>query len=186
MVHTEPFLRLRYFGIPKDHDRFTITPFLLVPDDPGQAGVECSHTDNPLVDPQEGIVPVTLSSEPHLVRPLPPSSTSSRESSLYLVRPSMDPINIEKQYEPEEPRFLDFPHLPDDATNNGKPTLNRYSSTITKNHEFPGAQVCGHISILVESTKAMLYAAGVPSKEAMKSSPHVGIASVWWEGNPCK
>jgi dihydroxy-acid dehydratase len=32
----------------------------------------------------------------------------------------------------------------------------------------------------------MLYAAGVPSREAMKKQPHVGIASVWWEGNPCK
>lgn len=32
----------------------------------------------------------------------------------------------------------------------------------------------------------MLYAAGVPSKDAMKNSPQVGIASVWWEGNPCK
>jgi dihydroxy-acid dehydratase len=31
----------------------------------------------------------------------------------------------------------------------------------------------------------MLYAAGVPDKEAMAKSPHVGIASVWWEGNPC-
>jgi hypothetical protein len=32
----------------------------------------------------------------------------------------------------------------------------------------------------------MLYAAGVPDEETMKNSPHVGIASVWWEGNPCK
>lgn len=31
----------------------------------------------------------------------------------------------------------------------------------------------------------MLYAAGVPNKQAMKTAPHVGIASVWWEGNPC-
>lgn len=31
----------------------------------------------------------------------------------------------------------------------------------------------------------MLYAAGVPDRDAMKKSPHVGIASVWWEGNPC-
>lgn len=31
----------------------------------------------------------------------------------------------------------------------------------------------------------MLFAAGVPDKEAMAKSPHVGIASVWWEGNPC-
>ena len=32
----------------------------------------------------------------------------------------------------------------------------------------------------------MLYAAGVPDHNAMKNSPHVGVASVWWEGNPCK
>lgn len=31
----------------------------------------------------------------------------------------------------------------------------------------------------------MLFAAGVPDKDAMAKSPHVGIASVWWEGNPC-
>lgn len=62
VVYTEHFLRLRYFGIPKNHDIFTITPFLVVPDDPGQAeGVECSHTDNPLVDLQEGIVQLLLS-----------------------------------------------------------------------------------------------------------------------------
>lgn len=54
----------------------------------------------------------------------------------------------------------------------GKLALNRFSSTLTNGHDFPGAQ-------------AMLYAAGVPNKEAMKTSPQVGIASVWWEGNPC-
>ncbi|RMZ87606.1 hypothetical protein DV736_g5166, partial [Chaetothyriales sp. CBS 134916] len=31
----------------------------------------------------------------------------------------------------------------------------------------------------------MLFAAGVPDRHAMQTSPHVGIASVWWEGNPC-
>lgn len=31
----------------------------------------------------------------------------------------------------------------------------------------------------------MLYAAGVPDHDSMKNKPHVGIASVWWEGNPC-
>ena len=31
----------------------------------------------------------------------------------------------------------------------------------------------------------MLYAAGVPDEETMSTAPHVGIASVWWEGNPC-
>ena len=54
----------------------------------------------------------------------------------------MDFENIEKENEPEEPRFLSFPHLPDNATaSDGKARLNKYSSTITKDHDFPGAQV---------------------------------------------
>ena len=53
----------------------------------------------------------------------------------------MDPSNQEKQQEDEEPRFLDFPHLPNGLIQDGKPRLNRYSSTITKDHDFPGAQV---------------------------------------------
>ncbi|KAF6233212.1 hypothetical protein HO173_008501 [Letharia columbiana] len=84
----------------------------------------------------------------------------------------MDPSNQEKQRVVEEPRFLDFPHLPNGVIRDGKLRLNRYSSTITKDHDFPGAQ-------------AMLYAAGVPDRESMKNSPHVGVAAVWWEGNPC-
>lgn len=32
----------------------------------------------------------------------------------------------------------------------------------------------------------MLYAAGVPNEKMMKESPQIGLASVWWEGNPCK
>lgn len=31
----------------------------------------------------------------------------------------------------------------------------------------------------------MLYAAGIPDERTMKTAPQVGIASVWWEGNPC-
>lgn len=31
----------------------------------------------------------------------------------------------------------------------------------------------------------MLFAAGVPDQHAMKTYPQVGVASVWWEGNPC-
>ena len=31
----------------------------------------------------------------------------------------------------------------------------------------------------------MLYAAGIPDGNAMSKSPHVGIASVWFQGNPC-
>jgi len=64
----------------------------------------------------------------------------------------MDHRNLEKQDEPEEPRFLDFPHLPDDATRDGKPVLNKYSQTITKDHDFPGARkllfvctICGSL-----------------------------------------
>ncbi|KAF2841058.1 dihydroxy-acid dehydratase-like protein [Patellaria atrata CBS 101060] len=84
----------------------------------------------------------------------------------------MDPSNIQKSREPEEPRFLDFPCLPTDTIRDGKLALNRWSSTLTRAHDFPGAQ-------------AMLYAAGVPDREMMETAPHVGVASVWWEGNPC-
>jgi hypothetical protein len=87
---------------------------------------------------------------------------------------AMDPANLKAQFQPEEPRLLSFPHLPDDAKyEDGTPILNKYSSTLTKGHDFPGAQ-------------AMLYAAGVPNEKMMKTAPQVGIASVWWEGNPCK
>lgn len=58
------------------------------------------------------------------------------------------------------------------ATRDGNLVLNRHSTFITREHDFPPA-------------KAMLYAAGVPDEEAMQKSPHVGIASAWWEGNPC-
>ncbi|KAL8645049.1 MAG: hypothetical protein Q9226_007476, partial [Calogaya cf. arnoldii] len=64
----------------------------------------------------------------------------------------MDPSNPPKEDQPEEPRYLDFPHLPNDAAHDGKPLLNKYSTTITRDHAFPGAQ-------------AMLYAAGVPDQE---------------------
>jgi dihydroxy-acid dehydratase len=53
----------------------------------------------------------------------------------------MDPRNYEKQNEPEEPRYLDFPHLPEGSMRDGKLVLNRYSSTLTNDHDFPGAQV---------------------------------------------
>ncbi|KAG8624065.1 hypothetical protein KVT40_009041 [Elsinoe batatas] len=85
----------------------------------------------------------------------------------------MDPENLQKQREPEQPRFLSFKHKPfGEKRPNGEQVLNRYSSTLTQGHDFPAAQ-------------AMLYAAGVPDEKTMKNSPHVGIASVWWEGNPC-
>lgn len=86
----------------------------------------------------------------------------------------MDPSNLHKQREPEEPRYLSFPHLPDDAKNSdGSAILNKYSQTITRGHDFPGAQ-------------AMLYAAGVPDEKTMKTAPHVGVSTIFWEGNPCK
>lgn len=82
------------------------------------------------------------------------------------IEAGMDDSNIAKMSEPEVPRFLDFPH--------SKPgsKLNRYSSTLTRAHDFPAAQ-------------AMLYAAGVENEDQLKNWPQVGIASVWWEGNPC-
>ncbi|KAI0887653.1 dihydroxy-acid dehydratase [Annulohypoxylon maeteangense] len=63
-----------------------------------------------------------------------------------------------------DPQYIQFKCLPP-----GGP-LNRWSHTITREHDYPGAQ-------------AMLYGAGVPNEEMMKNAPHVGIATVWWEGN---
>ena len=55
----------------------------------------------------------------------------------------MDDSNLQKQNEPEEPRYLDFLHAPDGAkTEDGKPLLNKYSTIYTKGHDNPGAQVC--------------------------------------------
>uniref|UniRef100_A0A8H7NH83 dihydroxy-acid dehydratase n=1 Tax=Bionectria ochroleuca TaxID=29856 RepID=A0A8H7NH83_BIOOC len=71
-----------------------------------------------------------------------------------------------------EARYVNFPHMDSTATRDGNLVLNRHSTFITREHDFPPA-------------KAMLYAAGVPDEEAMQKSPHVGIASAWWEGNPC-
>jgi len=92
--------------------------------------------------------------------------------------------------------FLEFRSIPYGTKRDGELVLNRHSSILTNGYEFPGAQ-------------AMLYAAGIKSQEDMRKKPHVGmsssnppiqswrsnykrfalslgVASVWWEGNPCK
>ncbi|KAF8455831.1 dihydroxy-acid/6-phosphogluconate dehydratase [Terfezia claveryi] len=75
--------------------------------------------------------------------------------------------------EKEKSRFLEFRHHPHGTKNaDGSLMLNRFSSILTNGYEFPGAQ-------------AMLYAAGIKNQEDMRSKPQVGVASVWWEGNPC-
>lgn len=51
-----------------------------------------------------------------------------------------------------------------------KPVLNKFSSRITQ----PRSQ---------GASQAMLYATGLTEADMQK--PQVGIASVWWEGNPC-
>ena len=53
----------------------------------------------------------------------------------------MEPRNLQKQWEPEEPRYIEFPHLPAGASRDGKPALNKFSSTLTKDHDYPAAQV---------------------------------------------
>lgn len=80
----------------------------------------------------------------------------------------MEPSRLEKQLgrTVEDPRFLNFKHS---QAGSG---LNKFSSTLTREHDFPAAQ-------------AMLYASGVPDEHTLKTFPQVGVASVWWEGNPC-
>ncbi|ETS75806.1 dihydroxy-acid dehydratase [Pestalotiopsis fici W106-1] len=65
-----------------------------------------------------------------------------------------------------DPQYIQFKCLPPGGA------LNRWSHTITREHDFPGAQ-------------AMLYGAGVPNEQMMKNAPQVGVATIWWEGNPC-
>ncbi|KAM5354005.1 hypothetical protein ACJ41O_000655 [Fusarium nematophilum] len=62
--------------------------------------------------------------------------------------------------------YIPFPCLPPGGA------LNRWSAKITREHDYPGAQ-------------AMLYGAGVTDKDKMKNAPQVGVATVWWQGNPC-
>jgi dihydroxy-acid dehydratase len=59
---------------------------------------------------------------------------------------------------------------PTSSTSSSKPTLNKYSQIITQNDAHSGAQ-------------SMLYATGLKEEDMNKAQ--VGIASVWWEGNPC-
>lgn len=54
----------------------------------------------------------------------------------------MEHENLEKQNRTEAPRFLTFPSAKDGELRDGKPILNKYSSTLTREHDFPGAQVC--------------------------------------------
>lgn len=63
--------------------------------------------------------------------------------------------------------FIQFKCLPPNGS------LNRWSSVLTREHDFPGAQ-------------AMLYGAGVKDEKTLKEAAQVGISTVWWEGNPCK
>ncbi|KAI5780010.1 dihydroxy-acid/6-phosphogluconate dehydratase [Geopyxis carbonaria] len=78
----------------------------------------------------------------------------------------------EQHVQKEKSRFLEFRSVPHGTVRDGKLVLNRYSSLVTNGHEYPGAQ-------------AMLYAAGVKDKDQMQHAPHVGVSTVWWEGNPC-
>jgi len=51
-----------------------------------------------------------------------------------------------------------------------KPTLNRHSACITQ-------------SVAQGHSQAMLYATGLTEQDMDK--PQIGIASMWYEGNPC-
>ncbi|KAI8625625.1 dihydroxy-acid dehydratase [Xylariaceae sp. FL1651] len=64
-----------------------------------------------------------------------------------------------------DPQYIQFRCLPPGGQ------LNRWSHIITREHDYPASQ-------------AMLYGAGVPNEDMMKNAPHVGIATIWWEGNP--
>jgi dihydroxy-acid dehydratase len=60
--------------------------------------------------------------------------------------------------------------MPESRSGRSLPTLNRYSATVTQDPAHASAQ-------------AMLHAAGLSREDLSKAQ--VGIASMWWEGNPC-
>lgn len=53
---------------------------------------------------------------------------------------------------PEEARYIDFPAIPHGTMRNGKLVLNRWSAVLTKDHDFPGAQVRSMPVLLGSST----------------------------------
>ena len=56
----------------------------------------------------------------------------------------MDPAQPMTDSTLSEAKYINFPSLPAGAKHpDGSPALNRYSSTITRGHDFPGARVCG-------------------------------------------
>ncbi|EGX48536.1 hypothetical protein AOL_s00080g165 [Orbilia oligospora ATCC 24927] len=70
-------------------------------------------------------------------------------------------------------QFIQFKEIPyGTKREDGSLILNRWSATVTNDHEFAAAQ-------------AQLYAAGIKNEHDMKLKPHIGISPVWWEGNPC-
>lgn len=63
--------------------------------------------------------------------------------STNLSVPTMDPSQPAVSNTLSEAKYIDFPCLPPDAKHeDGTPALNRYSATMTRGHDFPGAQVC--------------------------------------------
>lgn len=59
-----------------------------------------------------------------------------------IVKPSMSSTEVNGVGgEKREEKYVRFPCVDDDATREGKPVLNKYSHFITKDHDFPGAQV---------------------------------------------
>lgn len=55
----------------------------------------------------------------------------------------MDPAQPMTSSTLGEAKYINFPSLPADAKHpDGSLALNRYSSTITRGHDFPGARVC--------------------------------------------
>lgn len=61
---------------------------------------------------------------------------------MHCIIDNMDPSKPAVTSTLGEVKYIDFPSLPDDAKHaDGSQALNRHSTTITRGHDFPGAQV---------------------------------------------
>lgn len=65
--------------------------------------------------------------------------------SAHFYNRSLETSAMDKETEslgtPGRPGYADLPGLPSDATRNGKLVLNRHSTMLTRDHDFPGAKV---------------------------------------------
>jgi hypothetical protein len=89
-----------------------------------------------------------LTARKHTLQNFICASTLSHVIDLSLL-PLLSPLTARStmsfsdgEHVPEQPRYITFPEIEHGTLRDGELVLNRWSSTLTADHDFPGAQVC--------------------------------------------